>query len=324
MTDVPLLNTIPCSLPARLTAGDVVCRVTVTRLGGAWARISLATPLDPGLPAILEIDRPSDGERAWIRTRVERVHAEGSSRGWKRSVDLALLEFVDRSALTSVGAPELHDGPDTFDHESVSIEVFSHSMEDSADKITPADGTPEQPPRLPMDDARAIARGAFALQPADGQPAPPQRRSLPAVFRPTLERRPEAVTPWSDGPAPVRKLAKREARIMSSSPVAYLTSGRHRSGVVQDFSRHGLFLAIPGDSPLPLAGATIRIEFPVPTRHSVMLVGLMAEVRWAHGGDQQATPGRGAGLQILTFDAAAGREVYERYVDDLLAERDRS
>ncbi|MDP7111569.1 MAG: hypothetical protein QGH45_06390, partial [Myxococcota bacterium] len=157
MTDVPLPDTMPCSIPARLTAGDVVCRVTVTRLGGAWARISLATPLDPGLPAILEIDRPTDGERAWIRTRVERVHSEGTARGWKRSVDLALLEFVDRAALASVGAPDLHDGPDTFDHESVSIEVFSYSMEDSADKISPEDGTPDQPPRLPY-GARARHR----------------------------------------------------------------------------------------------------------------------------------------------------------------------
>ena len=83
-----------------------------------------------------------------------------------------------------------------------------------------------------------------------------------------------------------------------------------------------MYLAIPEDTPLPLAGATVRIEFPVPTRHSVMLVGLMAEVRWVHGGGQQSTPGRGAGLQILTFDAAMGREAYEHYVDDLLAERE--
>jgi hypothetical protein len=85
-----------------------------------------------------------------------------------------------------------------------------------------------------------------------------------------------------------------------------------------------MYLAIPEELPLPLAGATVRIEFPVPTRHSVVLVGLMAEVRWAHGGDQRSTPGRGAGLHILTFDAAMGREVYERYVDDLLADRDRT
>ncbi len=323
MTEAPLPGTMPCSLPARLTAGDVVCRVTVTSLGGAWARISLATPLTPGTPAILEIDRPTDGERTWIRTQVERVQADGTSRGWKRTVDLALIEFVDRSALASLNTPGLADGPDTFDHESVSVEFYSHSMEDSADRVAPDEGTPENPPRLSMEEVHRIARGAFALDPTES-PGPPPDLPLPAAYRPTLLRRTNAVTPWTDGPTPLRDVTPREPRILSSSPVAYLTSGRHRSGVVQDFSRHGMFLAIPGDSPLPLAGATVRIEFPVPTAASVMMVGLMAEVRWAHGGDENATPGRGAGLQILTFDAAIGRDVYERYVDDLLAERDRA
>jgi|ETNmetMinimDraft_26_1059896.scaffolds.fasta_scaffold11403_3 hypothetical protein len=73
-----------------------------------------------------------------------------------------------------------------------------------------------------MERARAIARGAFALTPTDGEPGPKRSLSLPAAYRPTLARREEAVTPWGEAQTPLRTFEKRETRIMSNSPVAYL------------------------------------------------------------------------------------------------------
>ncbi len=322
MPSQALAQTMPCSLPGRLTYGDLICRVTITRLGGAVARLSLATPLELGATAVLELDRPTDGVRVWVRIRIDQIHAASDARGWKRSVDVSLLEFVERSALTSyTSAPRFGDG---IDRDTLTVEAISLSMEDSAEDVPPDQGTPERPPHLSMDEARRIARGAIDLDPAGPRdPVLPGMEALPAAYRPTLPRRAPAVAPWGDEPPKprLRKLTEREPRIISASPVAYLTSGTHRSGIVQDFSRHGMYLAIQDGDPLPLAGATVRVEFPIPSPPSVYMVGLMAEVRWVHGGSAGATPGRGAGVYVLTFDSAWGREVYERYVGDLLDER---
>ena len=315
-----LAQTMPCSLPGRLTVGDLICRVSITRLGGDAAQLSMATPLDVGTLAVLEMDRPTDGARVWIRVRIQRIEASSDAREWKRLADVQLLEFMDRSALTSFSAaPGATEG---VDRDSWTVEGVSLSMEDSAEEVPPDLGTPERPPHLSMEQARRIARGAVDLEPAAPlAPDVPTAQGLPAAYRPSLPRRSSATAPWAPTPATptLRKMQQREPRIISASPVAYLTSGRHRSGLVQDFSRHGMFLAIQDEDPLPLPGATVRVEFPIPSPPSVYMVGLMAEVRWIHGGHRNATPGRGAGVQILTFDSAWGREVYETYVDDLLA-----
>lgn len=318
-----LAQTMPCCLPGRLTVGDLICRVSITRLGGDAAQISLATPLDVGTLAVLELDRPTDGARVWIRVRVQRLEAAADAHAWKRLAEISLLQFLDRNALTSFSSAGTRAPADP-GRASVTVEAISLSMEDSAEDVPPDLGTPERPPHLSMDQALQIARGAVDLEPvAPLAPSAPAARGLPAAYRPSLTRRLAATTPWAEpSPAPtLRNILERESRIISASPVAYLTSGRHRSGVVQDFSRHGMFLAIQDDDPLPLPGATVRVEFPVPSSPSVYMVGLMAEVRWIHGGHSSSTPGRGAGVQILTFDSAWGREVYEDYIDDLLTER---
>lgn len=319
-----LVQTMPCSLPGRLTIGDLICRVSITRLGGDTAQISLATPLDVGTLAVLEMNRPTDGARVWIRVRIHRLEAAADAREWKRLAEVNLLEFLDRNALTSFSTSAGAFSPAGQERESLTVEAISLSMEDSAEDVPPDQGTPERPPHLSMAQARQIARGSVDLDPVSSAcSASLAVQGLPAAYRPSLARRSAAMAPWAEPPPAPRILdvLEREPRILSASPVAYLTSGRHRSGVVQDFSRHGMFLAIQDDDPLPLPGATVRVEFPVPSSPSVYMVGLMAEVRWIHGGHSSSTPGRGAGVQILTFDSAWGREVYEDYIDDLLTDR---
>ena len=195
------------------------------------------------------------------------------------------------------------------------IRSLSGSFDDTAEDL-PAAG---QDGRLGRAQAEGLALAARDLSGARVVPALySSRGALPAMYGLPAGRREDAATPWGEPTADDSAFPDREPRVMASSPVAYLTSGRHRAGMVQDFSRGGLFMAVHRGEDLPPVGASIRVEFAVPRGTSVFLIGLMAEVRWLHEGDRPSNPGRGAGLAITGFDRARGREVYESYVESLV------
>lgn len=133
-----------------------------------------------------------------------------------------------------------------------------------------------------------------------------------------LPRRPGARAPWSEPSAGHAAVEEREARIFSQVTVSYLAAGQKRFGTAQDFSRQGLFLAIPDEDPLPRMGAIVRVGFPIEFPDDLVVVRMTTEVRWNYGDDAPDAPGRGVGLQISAFDSAAEQRCYEDYTRSII------
>lgn len=313
----------PCFLQARLLEGHLIEPVTITRVGAYRAQLSGRCPVAEGEFTVLEMDRPTDGERVKVGVRVIRIHTEGAQWGWKPAIH---VEFLD--PLTDLAPVELQaiDDPlealrsslDARGGDPVHVLSLSVSYDDTAEEIPAvADSAPAA--RLDREQVQGLALGVTGLEGARAVPAlMRQRGALPAMYGMPLGRRDGSSTPWQEPPIVEAPRPAREPRVMTNSPVAYLTSGRHRAGMVQDFSRGGMFMAVHLGEPLPPVGASIRVEFAVPQGASVFLVGLTAEVRWLHEGERPSEPGRGAGLAITGFDRARGRVVYEEYVESLV------
>ncbi len=315
-----------CFLPARLVENHLIQPVTVTRIGRHGAQLSGSSPVPEGEYTVLELDRPTDGERVRVGVRVLRIRTEGTQWGWKPAIHIAFLDPMTGLAPVELPtaaelAQSVGESLASGDVEPVRIRSLSLSYDDTAEDL-PAAGVVEAelPPRLSSDQVLGLALGLSELDATRALPAAMRVRGvLPAMYGAPACRREEAHTPWSE-PAEARPAhPDREKRILSSSPVAYLTSGRHRAGMVQDFSRGGMFMAVHRGEPIPPVGATLRVEFAVPRPPTVFLIGLTAEVRWVHEGERPSEPGRGAGMVIVGFDRAEGREVYASYVESLIA-----
>jgi len=153
----------------------------------------------------------------------------------------------------------------------------------------------------PRPDATESLREGLETRPASGTP-----------------RRDSATPPWSIPPGLSKEVVKREARILSEVTVSYLTAGRKRFGTAQDFSQHGLFLAVELGDAVPLVGAVVRVGFPIETPDDLFVIRMTAEVRWSHGNDRAEAAGRGVGLQVCAFDTAAEQQFYSEYVTSLL------
>jgi len=309
----------PCFFPARLRVGQKEYRVSITRLGGLAAKLYGGPIVAEGSRAMLEFDRPTDGNRILLSVEVKAVFAEGAEQSWMRAIWVDFIERVEQAApqedKVAQAIPESSRQP-------VELKPLTNSLDDDATTVPTAEGTPGRPPRLDLDAAHRLARGTTSLD--DARPRSARsgvKGGLPAHYAAPVPRRSSATTPLSEKRRMMADLFPREPRILSNTSVAYLTAGQHRNGAVQDFSRHGMFLAVLAGEALPAPGATIRVEFPIPWEKTVFLVGLMAEVRWIHPGDEKTAHGRGAGLQIVTFDRTRGREAYEEYVESLLERR---
>jgi len=100
--------------------------------------------------------------------------------------------------------------------------------------------------------------------------------------------------------------------------VSYLCAGKKRFGTAQDFSRRGMFIAIPDVDPLPRLGAIVRVGFPIELPTDLIVARMTTEVRWSYGRDVPNSPGRGVGLQISTFDSAAEQQQYEAYTRSII------
>lgn len=131
-------------------------------------------------------------------------------------------------------------------------------------------------------------------------------------------RRPGARAPWNEPEQRDSSEAEREARILSQVTVSYLCAGKKRFGMAQDFSRRGMFVAIPDQDPLPLVGAIVRVGFPIELPHDLVVARMTTEVRWSYGQDAPNSPGRGVGLQISAFDTAAEQRQYEEYTRSII------
>ena len=136
-----------------------------------------------------------------------------------------------------------------------------------------------------------------------------------------LPRRDSAHIPWLVDSDAIEELSTdREQRVFSEVAVVYMLSGKRHAATVQDFGLEGLYLAAAPYATLPTMGDMIRIEFPVVMPSEVRYVRMFTEVRWTHGlADPDAT-GRGVGVHIVDFEAPLERQVYEDYVNLLLAE----
>ncbi len=278
---------------------------------------------------ILEFDRPTDGERVRVGVRVRAIHTEGTQWGWRPAIHVDLLDRVEQVSPRppdEVVAEVLRYTRESRDSDSVHIESLSASFDETAEDLpaAPVVGAADGPPRLSRSQAAGIALGS--VDPDAGRAlrgVMAAQSALPAMYATPVGRRDGAATPFAEAPPAEPAHPDREARILANSPAAYLTSGRHRAGMVQDFSRGGMFMAVYPGEELPAVGAIVRVEFAVPDRAGVFLVGLNAEVRWIHAGESRTDAGRGAGLAITGFDRARGREVYEEYVNGLVAGADR-
>ena len=309
----------PCFFAARLHVGTAEYRVSITRLGGMAAKLYGGPVVAEGSQAILEFDRPTDGMRIQLSVQVKGVFAEGEAQGWMRAIWVDFIERIDQVEAREESVAKAAPRRETSTRQPIQLEPLTISLDDSLDDDPTQPGTPAHPPRLDLDEARRLARGATDLDAARPRPSRTAGRgALPAHYAAPVPRRGSATTPLSEKRRMMADTFPREPRVLSNTSVAYLTAGQHRAGAVQDFSRHGMFLAVLEGDGLPAPSAAIRVEFPIPWEKTVFLVGLMAEVRWIHDGDAQTSHGRGAGLQIVTFDRTRGREAYEEYVSSLL------
>jgi len=309
----------PCFFPARLHVGRSEYRVSITRLGGMTAKLYGGPVVAVGSRALLEFDRPTDGMRIQISVDVKGVFAEGVEQSWMRAIWVDFIERIEQTDAREEVVTRRAPRPAPPDTSKVRLEPLTDSLDGGTEKAPAAAGTPMHPPRLDAAMAQRLAHGATDLDAARPRPTRSGKAGgLPAHYAAPVPRRSAATTPLSEKRRMMTDLYPREPRILSNTAVAYLTAGQHRAGAVQDFSRHGMFLAVLEGEPLPVPGAVIRVEFPIPWDKTVFLVGLMADVRWVHQGDHKTSHGRGAGLQITSFDRTRGRDAYEEYVSTLL------
>ncbi len=223
----------------------------------------------------------------------------------------------DLASITLGECQDSHDGGDDDGEPEIIPQIIEpqvHTLEDivpEADRasisaeITPpwdAAETTNPPWEAPEDDpAGQSLSGGHDEQPV--QPSP---------------RRPDARTPWNEPSGKHAAVEEREARILSQVTVSYLAAGLKRFGTAQDFSQHGLFLAIPSADPLPRLGAIVRVGFPIEFPDELVVARMTTEVRWSYGDDAPNSPGRGVGLQISAFDSAAEQRSYEEYARSII------
>lgn len=326
----------PCYFPASLIGEQQFHRMTVTRIGVDRAQLTGEAPMAAGAQTLLEMNRPTDGQRVRVPIRIVRIRDEGRQFGWKPAFHVLFLEPLDNLSpmdLPAQGAlpPQVDevvlDSQDTGPFAGSSIEV---SLAGGS-----ADGTGDpseevvllSSPEPPVHHSISVDDGALSLQPPvhaseeiDLESADLEAPSAEALGPPPdpLPRRESAWTPWSGGQVQKPDKIDREERVLSEIPVTYFGTGGEHSGMAQDFSRQGLFLAVLPDEPLPRLGEVLRVQFPVPEGDDVAMVGMHGEVRWTHGADQRATRGKGVGLQIVRFDDEAGQQAYQRWVAFLL------
>ena len=309
----------PCFFPARLHVSPSEYRVSITRLGGRAAKLYGGPVVAEGSRGVLEFDRPTDGLRIRLSVEVKAVFAEGEAQGWMRAIWVDFIERIDQAEAQEDSVAKVAPRRETSTRQPIRLEPLTISLDDSVDDEPTRPGTPTHPPQLDLAEAHRLARGATDLDAARPRPSRSSLvGALPAHYAAPVPRRSSAATPLSEKRRMMADSFPRESRVLSNTSVAYLTAGQHRSGAVQDFSRHGMFLAVLEGDALPAPGAMIRVEFPIPWERTVFLVGLMAEVRWTHDGDAETSHGRGAGLLIATFDRTRGREAYEEYITSLL------
>ena len=310
----------PCYFAASLVGEGQFHPMTVTRIGVDGAQLTGEAPLTAGAQTLLEMNRPTDGERVRVPIRIARIHSEGQQFGWKPSFHvefLAPLEAVPSLRKTDEVVLESGDSS-PFDLPSIDMSFggSASSSSESSDEIVLLQA-PEPPvrPSISVDDVAAEdpdAPGRLLFRPVSSGEGWSTDPEVP------IPRREGAWTPWSGNEEPPSGGVDREARILSEVPVTYFHAGADLSGTAQDFSRQGMFLAVmPGDA-LPRLGDAVRVRFPVPVAAEAEVVGMRAEVRWTHGGDGRSARGRGVGLQIVRFDDDACQDTYERWVTSLL------
>ncbi len=320
----------PCYFPASLIGNNQFHRMTVTRIGVDRALLTGEAPMVAGARTLLEMNRPTDGESIRVPIRIVRIRDEGRQFGWKPAFHVEFIEPLSNLPSLRQSDEVVLDATDSgpFSLPSVDLSLTQESVEpsvqDSSEEVLLL-SSPEPPVHhsISMDDLAASASVAPAGSPADDGPPSadlevPSAETLGSPDLTALPRRESAWTPWSG--APVQKVAPvdREDRVLSQVPVTYFGAGGEHSGMAQDFSRQGMFLAVLPDEPLPRLGEVVRVQFPVPEGEDVAVVGLHGEVRWTHGADRGAARGKGIGLQIVRFDDEAGEQAYLRWVAFLL------
>lgn len=227
--------------------------------------------------------------------------------------------------LASITLPEFLDSGDDDEYEPEIVPEVIEPQVHTLDDIVP------DPVVQPPEESAAASISAEATTPWDTAEitTPPweeyadpatESMSIGIEERPPKPspRRPGVRAPWNETPGPDPSGAEREARILSQVTVSYLCAGKKRFGTAQDFSRRGMFVAVPDEDPLPLVGAIVRVGFPIELPQDLVVARMTTEVRWSYGEDSPNSPGRGVGLQISAFDTAAEQRQYEEYTRSII------
>ena len=338
----------PCYFAASLVGEGQFHRMTVTRIGVDRAQLTGEAPMAAGAQTLLEMNRPTDGRRVRVPIRIVRIRDEGRQFGWKPAFHVLFLEPL--ADVAPMGRPTAESVPEAAAPEPEPAappaeEVVLDSGDTSPSGGSPIEMSPDEEfaggqsvesveevvllssPEPPVHHTISVdgdvasleppvhASEEIALESADLEV--PSAETLGPPPEP-LPRRESAWTPWSGAQVQKPDKVDREERVLSEIPVTYFGAGGEHSGMAQDFSRQGLFLAVLPDDPLPRLGEIVRIRFPVPEGEDVAMVGMHGEIRWTHGADSRATRGKGVGLQIVRFDDEAGQQAYQRWVAFLL------
>ena len=234
-------------------------------------------------PDPISLQDPSDEELPVLDTAAWEEISEDSEQPWAGFSEDSVLgrdPFNQAAAERSAGEPVIDDA------------------------TLPPDGSVSGDGELPDPDSMTIDPADLDWRPGRGLP-----------------RRDSAHIPWLEDSDAIEELSTdREQRVFSEVAVVYMLAGKRHAATVQDFGLEGLYLAAAPFAALPALGDMIRIEFPVVMPSEVRYVRMFTEVRWTHGlADPDAT-GRGVGVRIADFEAPLERQVYEDYVNMLLAE----
>ena len=323
----------PCYFPASLVGNNQFHRMTVTRIGRGGAQLTGEAPLAPGAQTLLEMNRPTDGERIRVPVRVVRIRDEGRQFGWKPAFHVEFLEELSaiepQKSFDQVLVPTGPDSPfEAAPEVRPSSDPGAPSEAESEEIVLLSSPAPPVHQSISLDDMTARASIGPSSSPEEEPPVvidpeallPPVDPALPDDEAARLPRRESAWTPWSGAEVHKPDVVDREDRVLSEIPVTYFGAGGELSGMAQDFSRQGMFLAVlPADN-LPRLGEVLRVKFPVPEGDDVAMVGMHGEVRWTHGADDRAAKGKGVGLQIVRFDDDSGERAYQRWVSYLISQ----
>jgi hypothetical protein len=104
--DQPTLT--PCLIPAKLYHAEGATNVSLTRIGDDRTLFTAVVPLQDGDPAVLELNRPTDGVRVRVPCSVSSVRHEGGLWGAKPAVHIQFEATLEAAVTLS---PDEADTP---------------------------------------------------------------------------------------------------------------------------------------------------------------------------------------------------------------------